>query len=179
MKTPKRKQKQTSLQPRREATSPASGDSALEPKQSGFVETLQEKYKDRLARAAQELKAEEKHLRRLGHTSDLYLSDLQLFSKWAYRVGKGWYGFSLGHIPPVWLNILNEFLEWLEVQCPDFEIHQVKIKFGLRFYVGTKTSFVIPDKKIRGEIQKLEQLLRFPPMENHPQPSRPLRKKRR
>jgi len=90
-------------------------------------------------------------------------SDILLFYKWAYRVGKGWYGFALGNVPRVWTDVLDEFLCWLEIQCPDFEIHQIKMKLGfVRIYLGTKTDFVIPDEKIRSEISQLENLLRLP-----------------
>jgi hypothetical protein len=131
----------------------------MKTKKSGIVEELKEKHKARLARAQQELSEDEKRMR--GQCS--CISDLLLFRKWAYRVGKGWYGFDLGHIPPVWTDMLDDFLSWLESQCPDFEIHQIKIKVGgLRIYVGTKTDFVIPDEKIRLEISKLQNLLRTP-----------------
>lgn len=69
----------------------------MKPPKTGFVEELAAKHAKRLARAQQELKADEKRMR--GQCS--YISDLHLFWKWAYRVGKGWYGFNLGHIPPV------------------------------------------------------------------------------
>ena len=59
--------------------------------------------------------------------------------------------------------MLDEFLCWLEIQCPDFEIHQIKMKLGsLRIYLGTKTDFVIPDENIRSEISQLQNLLRLP-----------------
>lgn len=125
----------------------------------GIVEALKSKHKKRLASARQDLKTDERRMR--GQCS--YVSDLLLFWKWAYRVGKGWYGFNLGHIPPVWTKMLDEFLCWLENKRPDFEIHQIKMKMGsLRFYVGTKTDLIIPDEKVRSEISKLEKLLRMP-----------------
>jgi len=118
----------------------------MKTKKSGIVEELKEKHKERLAQAQQELK---KRMATPGTDSDSYISDVLMFSKWACRVGKGWYGFSLGDVPRVWTDVLDQFLCWLEIQCPDFEIHQVKIKLGrLRFYLGTKTDFVIPDEKI-------------------------------
>ena len=130
----------------------------MKTKKTGIVEQLKEKHKERLAQAQEELKK-----RRATTRSDSYLSDLLLFSKWAYRVGKGWYGFSLGDVPSVWTDMLDEFLSWLETQCPDFEIHQVKIKLGgLRLYLGTKTDIVIPDEAIRSEISQLQNLLRTP-----------------
>jgi hypothetical protein len=132
----------------------------MKTKKLGIVDALKEKHKQRLARAQQELKKEMARPRTGFHS---YISDVMLFSKWAYRVGKGWYGFSLGDVPRVWVDVLDEFLSWLESQCPDFEIHQVKMKLGsLRFYVGTKTDFVIRNKKVCSEISKLESLLRMP-----------------
>ena len=107
-----------------------------------------------------------------------YTSDILLFYKWAYRVGKGWYGFALGNVPRVWTDVLDEFLCWLEIQCPDFEIHQIKMKLGgVRIYLGTKTDFVIRDEKISSEIFQLQKLLRLPPCP--PTPIRATRKKRR
>jgi hypothetical protein len=147
----------------------------MKTKKIGIVEKLKEKHKERLARVQQDWKKEQAEH---GKRSDNYISDITMFSKWAYRVGKGWYGFNLGHIPPVWTKMLDEFLCWLEIQCPDFEIHQIKMKLGsLRIYVGTKTDFVIPDEKIRSEISQLQNLLRLPPCP--PAPSGAARKKRR
>jgi len=136
----------------------------------GIVAELAAKHERRLARAQQELKADEKRMR----SQCSYVSDLLLFWKWAYRVGKGWYGFNLGHIPPIWTQMLDEFLCWLEVQRPDFEIHQIKIKLGgVRIYLGTKTDFVIPDESIRSEISKLQKLLRLPPCPTSAIPAAP------
>ena len=84
---------------------------------------------------------------------------------------------SLGNVPRVWTDVLDEFLCWLETQCPDFEIHQIKMKLGgVRIYLGTKTDFVIPDEKIRSEISQLQNLLTLPPCQ--PAPIRAARKKR-
>ena len=145
----------------------------MKTKKLEIVDELREKYKKRLARAQQELKEDEKRMR--GQCS--YVSDLWLFSKWAYRVGKGWYGFSLGDVPLVWTKMLDDFLTWLEIQCPDFEIHQIKMKLGgVRIYLGTTTDLMIPDEKIRSQIYQLQNLLRLPPCP--PKPVRAARKKR-
>lgn len=160
-------------------TARASGlrhDKNMKTKKSGILEELKEKHKKRLARAQQELK---RRMAKPGKRFDrhYYTSDILLFYKWAYRVGKGWYGFALGNVPPVWRDVLDEFLCWLEIQCSDFEIHQVKIKGrGLRLYLGTKTDFVIPDEKIRSEISQLEDLLSMPQLTQTP--VRAARKKR-
>ena len=106
-----------------------------------------------------------------------YVSDVLLFSKWAYRVGKRWYGFDLGNVPRVWTDVLDEFLCWLEIQCPDFEIHQVKIKLGtLRFYMNTRTDIESINEEVRFEISQLRKLLRLPKITETP--VRAARKKR-
>jgi hypothetical protein len=129
----------------------------MKTKKSGIVEALKEKHKVRLARVQQDWKKEQAEH---GKRSDNYISDITMFSKWAYRVGKGYYGFCLGNVPHIWTDVLDEFLCWLETQCPDFEIHQVKIKgIKVRLYLGTKTNFAIPDERIRSEISQLQDLL--------------------
>lgn len=146
----------------------------MKTKKSGIVEALKEKHKKRLARAQQELK---RRIANPGSGFSSYISSILLFQKWAYRVGKGWYGFSLNDLPRVWTDVLDEFLCWLETQCPDFEIHQVKIKGrGLRLYLGTKTDLFIPDENIRSEIYQLQDLLSLPQF--IPTPVRAARKKR-
>jgi hypothetical protein len=152
------------------------GNQDMKTKESGIVEELKAKHKKRLACAQQELKRTMvKPGKRLDH---YYASDILLFYKWAYRVGKGWYGFNLGNVPRVWTDVLDEFLCWLETQCQDFEIHQVKMKLGgLRIYLGTKTDLVIRDEEIRSEICQLQNLLRLPACP--PAPIRAARKKRR
>ena len=144
----------------------------MKPTKSGIVDGLKEKHKERLAQAQLELQ-KRRAMPRTRHAS--YISDVTLFAKWAYRVGKGWYGFALGNVPRVWTDVLDEFLCWLETQRPDFEIHQIKMKLGgVRIYLGTKTDFVIPDEKIRSEISQLQNLLRLPPCP--PSPIRAARK---
>ena len=146
----------------------------MKTKKSGIVEALKEKHKERLAHVQQDWKKEQAEH---GKRSDNYISDITMFSKWAYRVGKGYYGFCLGNVPRVWTDVLDEFLSWLETQCPDFEIHQVKIKgIKVRLYLGTKTGFVIPDERIRSEISQLEDLLSMPQLTQTP--VRAARKKR-
>ena len=83
--------------------------------------------------------------------------DLHLFMKWAYRVGKGWYGFALGReVPFVWARIIDDFLDEIEKEAPNFEIHQIKVKFGgLRFYVDLKLEDKEKVKTINDEIVKL------------------------
>jgi hypothetical protein len=130
----------------------------MKTKKSGVVEDLKEKHKKRLARARQELK---KRMAMPGQCFDSYISDVLLFSKWAYRVGKGWYGFNLGDVPRVWTDMLDDFLSWLETQCPNFEIHQIKMKMGgLRFYIETNSKNRVVNKMVRAEISALESLLR-------------------
>ena len=132
----------------------------MESEKSGIVEKLKAKHKKRLVEAQQELK---RQMAKPAIFPGNYISDILLFQKWAYRVGKDWYGFSLGNVPRVWTDVLDEFLCWLETQCPDFEIHQVKIKgIKVRLYLGTKTDLIIPDENIRSEICQLQDLLSMP-----------------
>jgi len=127
---------------------------------SGIAQQLAAKYRKPLAKAQREL------LKAKRGSSNVVWNDhadLTLFLKWAYRVGKGWYGFDLGIIPDVWGRVLDDFFVWLETACPDFEIHQVKMKgCGMRIYLGTKKDLFIPHESIRSEIQQLQNILRFP-----------------
>ena len=80
--------------------------------------------------------------------------DIYLFQKWAHRVPKGWYGFALGNVPFRWAQILDDFLTEVEKENKDFEIHQIKLKFGgCRIYLGNI------NKKTQDEIDKLEDCL--------------------
>jgi len=93
---------------------------------------------------------------------DAYMSpDLYLFMKWAYRVGKGWYGFALSNdVPLVWAQIIDDFLDELAKEAPNFEIHQIKLKFGgLRFYVDLRLSDKKKVDQINKEIEALTQTL--------------------
>lgn len=126
----------------------------------GIVEALKIKHRAGLARANQMLEAcpagSQPPARFI-----LFSSDIFLFQKWAYRVGKGWYGFDLGDIPRAWADVLDDFLVWVESQCPDFEIRQVKIKFGgLRFYIDTKCPHQAINTMVQSEIAQLQDLLK-------------------
>lgn len=81
--------------------------------------------------------------------------DVYLFMHWAYRVPKNWYGFALGNeVPMTWAYIIDKFLEEVEKECPNFEIHQIKLKWGgLRCHLGNVT------ESVQKEIDKLESLL--------------------
>ena len=55
---------------------------------------------------------------------------MQLFMRYAWRVHPKYYGFDLGNVPFIWFHIINEFLEYLEKEDPDFKILQIKTKYG-------------------------------------------------
>ena len=133
----------------------------MNPKSFGFVHELAAKHRKELVEAQLEWRARQANPEQFcGKTPP---SDMVLLQKWGYRVGKGWYGFDVGEIPPAWTQVLDEFFTWLEIQCPDFQIHQVKIKAGgLRINLGTKNSLFIPDNRIRAEISELQDLLQLP-----------------
>ena len=64
-------------------------------------------------------------------------SDSYLCEKYADNIPHGWYGFDVGTpIIPEWMDILDKIVELCIENDPDFEIHQIKLKFGgIRFYV--------------------------------------------
>jgi hypothetical protein len=64
------------------------------------------------------------------------IHDDYLCEKYLKHIPKGWYGFAIGKpIVPEWMNIIDEVLELCIKNDPDFEIHQIKLKFGgIRFY---------------------------------------------
>jgi hypothetical protein len=64
------------------------------------------------------------------------INDDFLLKKYFKHIPKGWYGFAIGKpIVPEWMNIIDEVLELCVKADPDFEIHQIKLKFGgIRFY---------------------------------------------
>jgi len=57
--------------------------------------------------------------------------DFYLFDKYRSYVPRGWYGFSIGTpIIPIWNEIIEQILDLCIENDPNFEIHQIKIKFG-------------------------------------------------
>ena len=86
--------------------------------------------------------------------------NVNLFDKWIHKIPKGWYGFDLNNVPSVWEKIIDDFLEELNKECPDFEINQIKLKFfQLRFYVNLNTKDQEKIKFINKEINELEKNL--------------------
>jgi hypothetical protein len=68
------------------------------------------------------------------------LTDGYLFDKYRKNIPHGWYGFSIGSpIIPAWGEILDKVLEICIANDPNFEIYQIKLKFGgIRFYVHSE-----------------------------------------
>jgi hypothetical protein len=67
-------------------------------------------------------------------------ADFDLSVKYKEYIPNGWYGFGLGYpTPSNWVKVLDEILELLTKTDPEFEIHQIKIKYGgIRFYVESE-----------------------------------------
>ena len=89
-----------------------------------------------------------------------------LLKKYKDYIPKGWYGFSFGSpTPKDWFKIIDEFLQYLlelqkENKISDFEIHQIKMKFGgLRFYVSYKCNNEELREFIELQIDRLERHL--------------------
>lgn len=86
-------------------------------------------------RLIREFPEQEKH-----YFSDPTLTDSYLFDKYRKHIPKGWYGFNIGTpIIPAWCEIIDKILAICIANDPDFEIHQIKLKYGgIRFYVGSE-----------------------------------------
>lgn len=77
--------------------------------------------------------------------NDLHLytsekNDEYFLKKFMNYIPDGWYGFELGTlIFPCWVDALDEILELCVSIDKDFQIHQIKMKYGgVRFYVESK-----------------------------------------
>lgn len=69
-----------------------------------------------------------------------YEKETTLQIRYFNRVPDGWYGFDVSCFPTNWLNALEEFLAALEIDSPDFEIYQIKLKYGMaRIYLGNES----------------------------------------
>ena len=64
------------------------------------------------------------------------INDDTLCEKYEKHIPKGWYGFAIGGpTPRNWFVVIDDILELCVKADPNFEIHQIKMKFGgIRFY---------------------------------------------
>ena len=82
----------------------------------------------------------------------------KLREKWKAHTPPRWYGFAIGRpCPDSWFSIIDEFLDYLLTCDPNFEIHQIKMKFGrLCFYVAYNIENDELAEFVRLQIEKLE-----------------------
>jgi len=67
------------------------------------------------------------------------MNAIELEQKWLHKVTPNWYGFAVEGIADDWAVKIDDYLTWLEKVRPQFEIHQIKVKFGgLRVYLDFK-----------------------------------------
>ena len=68
------------------------------------------------------------------------IDDCDLNQKYRKHIPKGWYGFDIGTpIVPAWMEIIDKIVSTCVEVDPDFEIHQIKLKFGgICFYCGSE-----------------------------------------
>lgn len=60
-----------------------------------------------------------------------------LIEKYNSRIPINWWGFEIECWPEKWIDVLGEFLEALEIDSPEFEVHCLKLKFGgARIHLG-------------------------------------------
>ena len=79
-----------------------------------------------------------------------YISDKNdsfFINKYKKHIPQGWYGFSLGDpIIPEWNEIIDEILSLCIEIDPEFEIHQIKVKFGfVCFYAYSSVIYDIDE----------------------------------
>ena len=67
------------------------------------------------------------------------IEDSDLNTKYRKHIPRGWYGFDVGTpIVPSWMEIIDKIVEACVAVDPEFEIHQVKLKFGgICYYCGS------------------------------------------
>lgn len=80
--------------------------------------------------------------------------EVELRNKWKDYVPPRWYGISLGEpTPPVWFDVLDEFLDYTKEKHLNFKILQIKIKFSnLRMYLENISP---PTQKLVYELENL------------------------
>ena len=68
------------------------------------------------------------------------LTDEYFNNKYGKYVPKGWYGYDVGSpIIPTWCEIIDKIVELCIASDPNFEIHEIKLKFGgIRFYCNSE-----------------------------------------
>ena len=68
------------------------------------------------------------------------VTDNFLNKKYSKHIPRGWYGFDVGTpIVPDWMKIIDEITELCVEIDPNFEIHQVKLKYGRICYYATSS----------------------------------------
>ena len=66
-------------------------------------------------------------------------NDSYFIEKYRKNITIGHYGFATAFIPENWANIIDDILELCLTNDPNFQINQIKTKFGgVRFYVSSK-----------------------------------------
>lgn len=77
-----------------------------------------------------------------------------LFGKWESRIAEYFYGFDLACLPEVWFKTIDEALDLIAEDSPDFKICQIKIKFG-----GIRLYLINVSDKVFDGIEELENAL--------------------
>jgi len=67
-------------------------------------------------------------------------TDWHYLKKYEKYIPDGWYGFSIGTpTPKEWFEAIDEILELMISNDPNFEIHQIKMKYGaIMFYCNSE-----------------------------------------
>ena len=75
------------------------------------------------------------------------ITDNFLNQKYRKHIPRGWYGFDVGTpIVPDWMKIIYDVTELCVGIDPNFEIHQVKLKYGKIDYYATSSVIIDADE---------------------------------
>jgi len=84
--------------------------------------------------------------------------EANLLEKWKNHIPQGWYGFAIGRpCPDSWFYVIDEFLDYLLTIDPNFEIYQIKMKFGgICFYVRVESDDEEKQEFINLQLNRLQ-----------------------
>lgn len=93
-------------------------------------------------------------------TAESFSPTIQLFMQFSYRIPRGWYGFDLEGVPFIWSSIIRDFLNEVEKDCPNYEIHQIKLKYGMaKIHIQLNTKDNKKIEFINKQISELQKVL--------------------
>lgn len=78
----------------------------------------------------------------------------QFREKWQARFVSGYWNLEISGLPQRWLDAIDEALDLIEIESPEFKIAQIKIKFG-----GIRINLFDISSQVFYSLQELERVL--------------------